>query len=329
MRKDINRRTALQYMGAAVGTVSLGGLFSLAACKPRESSVGKDDGNNAAPADVASPEAPKAQDAPAAPVAKRIVFFFTGTGNCLYVARQLADEPISIPQALKKGELEYRAEEIGIVYPIYAHMPPNMVREFLKKAKLECDYLFAILTYGSRKASAAEICDEIGRQTGHPFDYIATLLMVDNWLPNFDMEKERQLDKKVDENLAKIKADLQSRTHSIESVTDEERQHHADLLQRAPDVFTPEGIRAKAEDWFKVTDRCISCGVCVKICPRHNYSIRTETAEAHGECELCLACVHACHHKAIQLVRGEANPNARYRNPNVKVSDIIKANTAL
>lgn len=70
----------------------------------------------------------------------RLIFYFTGTGNCLYVARQLADdntELLSIPQLMKQKELNFEADEIGLVYPIYGHMPPYMVRQFLKKAKTE------------------------------------------------------------------------------------------------------------------------------------------------------------------------------------------------
>lgn len=70
----------------------------------------------------------------------RLIFYFTGTGNCLYVARQLADdntELLSIPQLMKQKELNFEADEIGLVYPIYGHMPPYMVRQFLKKGKTE------------------------------------------------------------------------------------------------------------------------------------------------------------------------------------------------
>ena len=88
---------------------------------------------------------------------KRIILYFTGTGNCLYVARELADEHtelLSIPQLVKQGRYTFEADEIGIVYPVYGHMPPNMVREFIKKAQLKAGYKFAVLTYGNRKCSS-------------------------------------------------------------------------------------------------------------------------------------------------------------------------------
>lgn len=47
---------------------------------------------------------------------KRKILYFTGTGNCLYVARQLSDadtELLSIPQLEKNGIYEVEADEIG------------------------------------------------------------------------------------------------------------------------------------------------------------------------------------------------------------------------
>ena len=63
------------------------------------------------------------------------VFYFTATGNSLYVAKQLSPEPLSIPQLLKKGpeELLFRDDAIGIVYPNFGGSQPPLVKEFLNK----------------------------------------------------------------------------------------------------------------------------------------------------------------------------------------------------
>ena len=89
------------------------------------------------------------------------------------------------------------------------------------------------------------------------------------------------------------------------------------------------GIHARAEEWFTVTDKCVTCGDCTRVCPRNNYKIEIEKAVPTGTCELCLACIHACHHKAITIASGEKNPNARYRHPMVKLRDISTANSQL
>ena len=50
-----------------------------------------------------------------------MVFYFTGTGNSLYIAKHIEETPISIPQIIHKENQTYSAESIGIVAPIYGH----------------------------------------------------------------------------------------------------------------------------------------------------------------------------------------------------------------
>ena len=62
-----------------------------------------------------------------------MIFYFTGTGNSLYVAKQLDAERISIPQALKQENMTFEAPAIGVVCPVYGHEMPGMVKEFLQR----------------------------------------------------------------------------------------------------------------------------------------------------------------------------------------------------
>ena len=70
-----------------------------------------------------------------------MVFYFTGTGNCLYIAKQLEAQPVSIPQVIHQENLHF----------------PVMVKEFLHKATFDTDYFYMILTYGNRHGGAAEL----------------------------------------------------------------------------------------------------------------------------------------------------------------------------
>lgn len=306
MNEKMSRRSALKRMGFAVASaaVASSGLLTLTSCGEKK---------------------------------KRVILYFTGTGNCLYVARQLASEGtelLSIPQLMKNGQFEIEADEIGLVYPIYGHMPPYMVRQFVKKAKLKADYKFAVLTYGARKCNSVEIWDDISRKAGNAFDYIGTLMMVDNWLPNFDMNEQVKMDKHIPENLEKITADVNARKSWHEPVTEEEREMHRGFM--AFSGLDPEvGFLMKSEKYFTVTDACIGCGVCEAVCPRGNYKLVGQGVEINGDCEFCFACIQNCPQKAIQFAKndedpllrnGEANPNARYRNEHVSLMDIKRAN---
>lgn len=55
-----------------------------------------------------------------------MIFYFTATGNCCYVAEQLDSDACSIPREMQReDELAYQDEAIGIVYP---HLQPHDAR---------------------------------------------------------------------------------------------------------------------------------------------------------------------------------------------------------
>lgn len=208
------------------------------------------------------------------------------------------------------------------------------MRQFIKKAHLDAPYKFAVLTYGNRKCNAVEIWDDISRRAGVPFDYIATLIMVDNWLPNFNMNEQMLIDKHIPENLARISADIAAHSRGHEAVAEVERQQHQGFLDRTG--IDPEtGFMVKSQDYFTVTGACIGCGACVSVCPRGNYRMSPQGVPTEGSCEFCFACIQNCPQKAIQFVKnendpflrnGEKNPQARYRNEHVSLIDIKRAN---
>lgn len=251
-----------------------------------------------------------------------MVFYFTGTGNSLYIAKQIEEKPISIPQAIHKESQEYSADSIGIVAPVYGHEVPSMVKEFLKNAVFHTDYFYMILTYGNRHGGAAELAEKLCGECGITVHYINVIVMVDNWLPGFDMNHQKKLDKHIGENMAAILADLAARRNRIAEVTDADRAVHRQFLERMS--------RLPDDAWqhlLRVTDACVGCGICEKVCPSASVRV-TDGKAVHipGNCQTCLACAHACPHKAIRLTIPEVNPDARYRNEHISLQEIIEAN---
>lgn len=270
----MTRREALKSIGLAIGTATVGlrGVSGLTSCSQEK---------------------------------KRLVFYFTGTGNSLYVARVLGGEHvISIPQALKNGVLEYEADEIGIVYPVYGHMPPNIVKEFLKAARLKADYFFAVLTYGNNRGASPEV-----------------------------MNEQIKIDKKIPEQLERIKTDLAAYVGGMDEITDQDRQFTAGFLQWTG-MNKEDGFKYETSERFHIDpNKCIECSTCTGVCPRGNYEYGSQGLTVSGQCDYCLACIPACPQKAISfkpsdqwLLGPERNPDARYRNPNISLNDIINSN---
>ncbi|HIR12929.1 MAG TPA: EFR1 family ferrodoxin [Candidatus Choladousia intestinavium] len=212
-----------------------------------------------------------------------MVFYFTGTGNSLYVAKRIEKDPVSIPQVMQGAAMEFTGDSIGIVTPIYGHEVPGMVREFLKKAHFHTSYFYMILTYGNRHGGAAELAEKLCEECGIRVQYINLVLMADNWLPSFDMEEQKRLDKKEEQQIEGILQDLRERKEKIAQVTQEDRAAHREFLSHME--------RMPADAWqhlLRITD--------------------------------------ACPERAVQLTIPEKNPKARYRNPNISLQEIIKAN---
>ena len=252
-----------------------------------------------------------------------MIFYFSATGNSMYVARQIEENPISIPQAIHDGSKEYVADTIGIIAPVYGHELPPMVKDFMRKATFKTDYFYMILTYGNRHGGAAELAKNFCEECGIKVNYINVIIMVDNWLPNFDMDEQKKLDKHVDENLKNILADLSSHKNMISEVTETDRMAHQEFLGRMSQM--PEDIW---QHLILVKGNCIGCGICEQVCP--SGSIRVENGKAvysPGKCQTCFACAHACPQKAIGLTISEVNPDARYRNEYISLQDIIEANS--
>lgn len=251
-----------------------------------------------------------------------MIFYFTATGNSLYAAKYLDKELISIPQAVSGENLIFEDEKIGIVCPVYGHEVPPMVKDFLERADFRTDYFYMVLTYGNRHGGVAELAEKLCMECGIRPAYINVLMMVDNWLPSFDMNEQRGIDKKVEEHLKVIQEDIEKRRHMIAEVTEEDRAAHRQFLENMAKL--PEDAW---QHLIRIGDECVGCGICVSVCPSASlYLENGKAVHVPGNCQTCLACAHNCPKKAVKLNIPEKNPDARYRNRYISLEEIIRAN---
>lgn len=252
-----------------------------------------------------------------------MIFYFTSTGNCLYVAKRLGGELYSIPQLMKEKSFSFKDDVIGLVFPTYGFGLPNMVRQFLEQVSWEAEYSFAIATYGNLTGAVLPNLERFTAKRGLKFDYMNTLLMVDNYLPNFKVEDQlaKLPVKRIEESLAQILGDIQNRKTNEPSATFPEKLYTA-IIQASARSFAHE----KNALSYLVNERCTKCGVCTKVCPAGNIELRDKVV-FHEHCEACLGCVHLCPKNAIHLKKEKSA--ARFRNEHVSLKEIMEANCRL
>ena len=244
------------------------------------------------------------------------VFYFTATGNNLYVAKRIGGESYSIPKLIKEGQFDFEDEKIGIVFPVFNGGVPKIVEEFLNKANLKSKYIFGVATYGAFSGAASGHLLEIGKRNGIEFAYISEIIMVDNYLPGFDMNKQVQGEAKkhIEEKLIKTINDIQDNRKYI-------RKHST--IREFTRLMQRKLYEEQFEKNFSIENNCNGCKVCEKVCPVDNIIVDKKPVFG-SNCQHCLACIQNCPQKAISI-KGEKN-KARFINQNITLKEIIAAN---
>ena len=236
------------------------------------------------------------------------IFYFTGTGNSLFTARKIADSSnatlISIPQVIVE-QRNYADDVIGFVYPQYAIGLPKMVRRFILNNTFKADYFFAVDLYAFVRVGALK---EIAALI--PLNYGAYLKTPFNFTFLFNAPKNPSvLLAKAEINLSKIINDIANR-----------KQKHI-----KPKNSEGNATKYFGKSAFMVTVDCTKCGTCVSVCPANNITLK-DGVVFENNCENCFACVNLCLAHAIYSKESMLK-RRQYRNPNVSVDEIARANT--
>jgi ferredoxin len=244
------------------------------------------------------------------------ILYFTATGNNLYVAKRIGDEYYSIPKLIKEGSFDFEDEKIGIIFPAYYIGVPKIVEEFLNKVRLKSKYIFGIATYGAFSGATTRHLLEIGKRNGIEFSYINEIVMVDNYLPGFDMNKQvqEQSKKNIEENLEKIIKDIEEGRKYIKKHT---------IIMEGIRVLADKFYDNKFEKNFSVDNNCNGCKTCERVCPVDNIKVDKKPV-FNNNCQHCLSCIHNCPKGAISIKKEKSK--ARFINENITLKEIIDSN---
>ena len=258
---------------------------------------------------------------------KNIIYYFTGTGNSLAVAKdlktQLADAELI---EIKKGvvaDQEIQAETVGIVYPVYCWGPPRLVADFLKGLKISgSTYVYCVAPYGGMLGYSNVFVENVLREKGVLLSAGFAVKMPGNFIPMYNVPSDKKMGKMFSKKDVQVK-------QIAEVVKNKKTSAIAKSMSFVGKFLTakvyPNGIQDMKNFGlkFSVESSCNGCGICVKICPSANIVMKDNKPQWLKDCEACLACIHWCPQKAIQAGK-KTQSRKRYHHPAVSLKELMK-----
>jgi ferredoxin/flavodoxin len=256
------------------------------------------------------------------------VYYFTGTGNSLYIAKYIVDsfddsELISIPTVYQTDTKQViECDTVGFVFPVHFSKPNIILKRFLDNVeRIEAKYVFAIANGGGLYGSTLKIFNQYLLNVGTHLNSGFLIQMPSNHPKIAQMQKKKNSDILKD-------ADLH-----LKDISEKIHQKQRTDLKTRPLIlgylFSKllfHSLHKKSENgdldkdfWLK--DTCDLCGICVKCCPVSNISIINNNVQWSHHCINCSSCYHLCPKEAIELGKDTMK---RYHHPSITTDEILE-----
>jgi ferredoxin len=283
------------------------------------------------------------------------IYYFTGTGNSLAVARDLAGklggDLIPIPAVMDRSTIITDASWLGIVFPVYHGGLPIIIWDFVRQlVGLERKYLFAICTYGDEPGLAMEyLAKEIKMRGGKlsagfavhmPYNYVtpSSKGLSGFTLREIPIEKQQAQYSSWQQRPESIAGFIHTGQSGVFETSSEtlnrliDRMHLKDWLGKkvwlkiagytAPNRLSFLESRRLMDCAFSADEKCSGCSICSRLCPVDNIELVDERPVWLHRCEQCFACLQWCPKEAIQFGSNTSH-GKRYHHPDVKISDML------
>lgn len=258
-----------------------------------------------------------------------MIFYFSGTGNSLWVAKTLGkalDEPlVPMADALKSGkdELVYPVhpkEKILFVYPVHSWGPAVPVARFVSRLTLAGyagEPVFSVSTCGDECGYAERLLGKLLARRNLTLTASYSVTMPNNYilLPGFDVDSKEVEERKLREAPARV-AEIAEAIG--QGRTDGEELYHTGGLPglKSYGVYPLFTHLVIGRNSFRATEACISCGLCERICPTETITLKGGKPLWADTCVQCVACIHRCPVRAIEYGR-ETLKKGRYHHPDI------------
>jgi len=272
------------------------------------------------------------------------IFYFTGTGNCMDVAKRLAhsfDENIKLVRVCKENlhlAKKTYSGKIGIVFPTYSNNMPIMLKNFMEDLKVDSssdNFIYSVLVHGGMPGRCHVYLESILKRKAVALNASFNVRLPHNGVILFDSEAKEKQDLWFSALNARI-AEIVDAVNVETTVKAEITMPGKKAMQKLGLKLPPGGFKLsdeqdapnflfdpqRTEKRFFADEKCTTCGTCAKVCPADNISLVDSKPVWNGHCESCMACINLCPKESIQCGEDTIS-RKRYHNPNIALKDIL------
>jgi ferredoxin len=242
---------------------------------------------------------------------KTTLFYFSGTGNSLAVARDLAaalgeTEIVRMDRVAVDVPVDLSADRIGFVFPVYMWGLPLIVARFLRRIRDAQDrYYFAVATYGGSPGATLRQAAAVLSENGNTLAAGFAVRMPGNYTPMYGAFAPKKQQKFFDKEKARI-PEIAAAVREGKQVAPEVSNPLVNwLLSKHFYSFAAPHI-PEMDKSFWVEDKCTGCGTCAKACPAGNIVMEKGRPSWQHRCEQCMACLQWCPECALQYGKAKA-----------------------
>jgi ferredoxin len=264
------------------------------------------------------------------------LYFFSGTGNSLHIAKELHkkipdSKLIPIISLLNKETIKTDADVVGIIFPLYLTTVPKPVDEFIKKIDItSVKYSFSVITRIGTFSVANVYINKVLRKKGMSLNSSFMLNMANNspaglkpiadqkWIQKISDAKVRAIEEKVQENL-KIIVDCITRREKIFS-----KGSVSFLLYMLEPIMTRLTGKSSVSIPFYTDNSCTKCMICEKVCSSGRIKVVDGKIiwDESVKCYYCYACFNFCPTQSILIEKKYTLKNGRYHHPSIDYKEI-------
>jgi NAD-dependent dihydropyrimidine dehydrogenase PreA subunit len=266
------------------------------------------------------------------------IYYFSGTGNSLFVARELEKRipdaaVIPIVGLLGNKTVQAQGDKVGFVFPAHASTIPVAVGRFVQKIDMKnSEYVFDVATRQGAPFRGFREIDRLLKKKGRRLHarFIVEMYGNDSRLAGYKAPGEADilaLERDVLKKLDTTKDIIIGKTAHREEDTDNGVKKTASPVQS----FLIEKIALRAAalseriggaNYFYHDEKCIGCGICEKVCLSGKIRMRDRTPvwNKGSPCFSCYACINFCPKEAVQVrdhhgQKSHSGKNGRYPHP--------------